>query len=292
MYTSFAVHPTKFVLPIRDTAIWHLASKEPAHRNGTPKQNRKYTDAEVEGLFATVLASILGATKSKLHLDAEILGMTYPGYLRDSEYLSHFVNAAIQTLPGIEDGTFMWPHIHSARKASQLDNAKSLGYPIGTNVDRKGSLLLHFDYQSSQLEVSIASVGVMITIVEGSFRIRDFGGMEQDASQEKLGDLATGIRGLIKDELSNTLGLPSQMSDFRGTVFSGDAPASEYDKIRDLIIKAVPEFSDRFVSIDEPMWAGAVGAARLARLRKLYPDDFQIEDRCYGDFDQFPHDEL
>jgi hypothetical protein len=82
------------------------------------------------------------------------------------------------------------------------------------------------------------------------------------------------------------------MSDFRGVVFSGDAPTAEFEKIRDLIIKTVPEFSDRFIGIVEPMWAGAVGAARLAQLHKLYPDGFQIDDQCYKDLDKFPHDEL
>ena len=64
--------------------------------------------------------------------------------------------------------------------------------------------------------------------------------------------------------------------------FSGDAPASEFQKIRESIIKAVPEFSGRFIESIEPRWAGAVGAARLAREYRLNPEAFQIEE-CYHD---------
>jgi hypothetical protein len=126
--------------------------------------------------------SVLEASKTQLHREVEILGIARPKYIKDSGYTDNFLDVAMQTLPGIKDGTYIWTHVHSTRKASQLDNARSLGYPVGTNVDLEGSLLLHFDYQSSQLEVFLTSVGTMITIVEGNFRIKDFGGVGQDAS--------------------------------------------------------------------------------------------------------------
>jgi len=72
-----------------------------------------------------------------------------------------------------------------------------------------------------------------------------------------------------------------QHSDFRCIIFSGDAPASEFQKIRESVIKAVPEFSDHFIENIEPRWVGAVGAARLAREQRLNPHAFEIEGQIY-----------
>jgi hypothetical protein len=76
---------------------------------------------------------------------------------------------------------------------------------------------------------------------------------------------------------------PVQLTDFRRIVFSGDAPASEFNKIRETIINAVPELSDRFIEGIEPRWVAAVGAARLARAYKLNPEMFQSQELIYDD---------
>lgn len=65
--------------------------------------------------------------------------------------------------------------------------------------------------------------------------------------------------------------------DIRAIIFSGDAPASEFQKIREAIVEIFPEFRNRFIDGLEPRWAGSVGAARLARLYKLYPERWDME---------------
>jgi len=107
---------------------------------------------------------------------------------------------------------------------------------------------------------------------------------------KKLEYLGTRTKSLINEELSRPFDPPVQHSDFRRIIFSGDAPASEFKKIRDSIIKAVPEFSDRFIENIEPRWAGAVGAARLAREHRLNPEVFGIQEQIYERKDQ--HNEL
>ena len=105
--------------------------------------------------------------------------------------------------------------------------------------------------------------------------------------------LGTRTEALINVELcgpSTRNDSPPQLSDFRRIIFSGDAPASEFKKIRELIIKTIPEFSDRFIENIEPRWVGAVGAARLARIYKLYPHLYEIQGQIYERTD--PHDEL
>lgn len=96
--------------------------------------------------------------------------------------MRNLLDAAIQTLPGMKDGTQSWPYLHSTRIAYQLDNWETLGYPPGTNINKEDSLLLHFDYQNSLLEASITSISAEITAVESKFRIADLGGPDQISS--------------------------------------------------------------------------------------------------------------
>jgi hypothetical protein len=104
-----------------------------------------------------------------------------------------------------------------------------------------------------------------------------------------LEDLRARTKSLIKEELSQPYDIAIQLSDFRRIVFSGDAPASEFKKIQKAIIEAVPEFSDRFVDKVEPKWAGAFGAAILAKEIQTNPEAFEIHGQVY---ESSPHDEL
>lgn len=99
------------------------------------------------------------------------------------------------------------------------------------------------------------------------------------------------MQALINEELSRPIDPPVKLSNFKRITFSGDAPPSEFQKIREAIIKAVPEFSDHFVENVEPRWAGAVGAARLAREHRLHPEIFGIEEQIYDTKNNL-HDEL
>jgi hypothetical protein len=108
---------------------------------------------------------------------------------------------------------------------------------------------------------------------------------------KKLEYLGTRTKALINEELSKPFDPAVQLSDFKRITFSGDAPTSEFKKIRESIMKAVPEFSDRFIENIEPRWAGAVGAARLAREHRLNPQFFGIQEQIY-ERKKDPHAEL
>lgn len=133
-------------------------------------------------MLVIVLSSIREATKAKLNREFETLGITYPAYIADYGYIRNLIDVAIQILPGIKDGTQTWPYLHSTRKAYQFNNAKTLGYPVGNNIDQEDSLNLHFDYQNSLLEVSMTATTRESTSIEQNVRIPDFGGAEQVAS--------------------------------------------------------------------------------------------------------------
>lgn len=276
---------------VKTTRAWRGFSYSLLQIDRGAKENREYTKSEVNELLVAELSSIREATKAKLNREVEILGITYPAYVFDGGYIRNLLDVAIQILPGIESGAQAWPYLHSTRKAHQLDNAKALGFPAGTNIDLEDSLLLHFDYQNSLLEVSITSIGTEITTVERHFRIIDFGGTRQVASLKELEYLGTRTKALVNEELSRALDPPVVHTNFKHVIFSGDAPASEFKKIRESIIKAVPEFYDRFIENIEPRWAGAVGAARLARKYRLYPQLFTIQEQTYARTKD-PHNEL
>lgn len=133
-------------------------------------------------LLTKALSSIKDATETKLNWKVEILAITYPAYIPDYGYLRNLLDIAMEILPGINDGTQVWPYLHSLRQAYGLNNAEALGYPSGTNIDHEENLLLHLDYQNNVLEVSITSITKRTTNVERRFRVADFGGVKQIAS--------------------------------------------------------------------------------------------------------------
>lgn len=85
---------------------------------------------------------------------------------------------------------------------------------------------------------------------------------------------------------------PATLKDFRRIVFSGDAPDSEFQKIREVIVKVFPDFSERFAGGIDPKWVAAVGAARLAREWKLTPEIFERDSELVIDDRPNPHYEL
>lgn len=82
---------------------------------------------------------------------------------------------------------------------------------------------------------------------------------------------------------------PAELSDIRRIIFTGDASASEFEKIRTVVVEMYPDFENRFVEGIEPRWVAAVGAAKLARLFKFDHGRF-VGDPGYGEGDL--HDEL
>ncbi|TGO33915.1 hypothetical protein BHYA_0221g00050 [Botrytis hyacinthi] len=154
---------------------------------------------------------------------------------------------------------------------------------------QQSNVLLHLDYQDSCPEVSIPDGGTTISLVGQKFKISDFGGVGQIASPEKLENLATRLKYFVRIALSDSQ--PPELKDFRRIIFSGDAPASEFQKIRETIIKVIPDFADRFSEGINPAWVSAVGAARKAREYVLNPPnwDYEFQEQVYGDES---HDEL
>ncbi|PQE05075.1 vitamin H transporter protein [Rutstroemia sp. NJR-2017a BVV2] len=240
---------------------------------GYKRGPREYKDSQVNELLAKTFLSIKEATETKLNQQVEILSITYPFCISDQGYRSNLFEAATEVLPGMKDITQFWMYFHSIRQAYKLNTAEALGYPAGTNIDHQDSMLLHIDYQDSLLDVAATDILGDFTGVTSSFQIFDFGNGKQAASPAQLETFKLRLRKLIDGELApptNAGHLPAQLEDFRYVIFSGTAPQSEFQKLRESIIEAVPEFSDRFIkdSID-PEWVGAVGAARRAKVYQV-----------------------
>ncbi|TVY35420.1 hypothetical protein LOCC1_G008265 [Lachnellula occidentalis] len=203
---------------IKTTQDWKDFSRSLLRIDRNATKIRAYTKSEAEQLLTTALSSIQQATSTKLNREVEILGITYPAYIYDSGYLRNLLDIAIEILPGMNDGTQVWPYLHSISRAHRLNNAKALGYPAGTNIDQEDNLLLHFDYQNSVLEASMTAITTDTTNVERDFRITDFGGAEQVASPKKLEYLRFRTKALVKKELSRPIKPPVQHIDFKHIV--------------------------------------------------------------------------
>ncbi|PQE30190.1 vitamin H transporter protein [Rutstroemia sp. NJR-2017a WRK4] len=263
---------------------------------GYTRGRREYKDSEANELLIKTFLSIKEATEIKLNQQAEIVSIAYPFCISDQGYIVNLIDAAREVLPGIEDITQFWKYLHSIRQAYKLKNAEALEYPAGTNTNIQDSMGLHIDYQHGLLDVTATDIVQDFTYSSSSFQIVDFGNGKQAASSAQLETFKLRLRKLIDGELAppaNAGHLPAQLEDFRYIIFSGTAPQSEFQKLRESIIEAIPEFSDRFIkdSID-PEWVGAVGAARRARQYQVEgPYDWSNLGYVIHD-DEAKHDEL
>ncbi|CZT46970.1 uncharacterized protein RSE6_07485 [Rhynchosporium secalis] len=137
---------------------------------------RQYTESEVDGIFSTALSSILEATRLEFKQEATTLGIAFPDYLSDET--RQLQEVAARLVPDLAKSIVVW----SVRKGYRLDTATALGYSKETDIDQEDSLLLHFDYQNTLLEVSITIIGTNVTSREGYFQVADYGGPTQLAS--------------------------------------------------------------------------------------------------------------
>ncbi|KAF7917202.1 uncharacterized protein EAE98_010307 [Botrytis deweyae] len=277
------------VAKVNTTQEWknYTSSKPGYWDNGYKHEKEIYSDSELKKLFKVTLSAIQKATETKLNRPIEVLGITYHDVMIGD--LNNLLDVAIELLPGMKDGSQLRNYLHSMRLGYRLNTAEALGYPAGTDIDQESNLLLHFDYQDSRLEVSITDGGTKISLVEQRFKIPDFGGVGQIASLEKLEHLAARLKYFVKIALSDSQ--PPELTEFRRIIFSGNAPASEFQKIRETIIKVIPDFTDRFSEGIDPAWVSAVGAARRAKEYMLNPPnwDYEFQEQVYGDES---HDEL
>ncbi|TGO21191.1 hypothetical protein BPAE_0234g00030 [Botrytis paeoniae] len=259
------------VAKVNTTQEWkNYTSSKPGYLDYGDKHEKEiYSDSELKELFNVTLSAIQKATETKLNRPIEVLGITYLDVMIGD--LNNLLDVAIELLPGMKDGSQLRHYLHSMRLGYCLNTAEALGYPAGTDIDQESNLLLHFDYQDSRLEVSITDGGTKISSVEQRFKIPDFGGVGQIASPKKLEHLATRLKYFVKIALSDSQ--PPELTEFRRIIFSGDAPASEFQKIRETIIKVIPDFADRFSEGIDASWVSAVGAARRAREYMLNPPD-------------------
>ncbi|CZS95317.1 hypothetical protein WAI453_011300 [Rhynchosporium graminicola] len=144
------------------------------------KIKRQYTESEVDGIFSTALSSILEATRLELKQEVTTLGIAFPDYLSDET--RQLQEVAARLVPDLAKSIVVWSYLQSVRKGYRLDTATALGYSKETDIDQEDSLLLHFDYQNTLLEVSFTIIGTNVIIREGYFQVADYGGPTQLAS--------------------------------------------------------------------------------------------------------------
>lgn len=136
----------------------------------------------MKNLIITTLAEIEKAVEAQLGHPASIASISYPGHLSKCDYITTLAYTAIEVYPEVKDVLQLRTYLDLIRLAYGLNNASALEYPDGTDLDNELPLLIHFDYQTSFLEVSIMEVDEFCDIRSRSPRIDDFGGHDGDAS--------------------------------------------------------------------------------------------------------------
>ncbi|TGO90571.1 hypothetical protein BPOR_0059g00140 [Botrytis porri] len=271
------------VAKVNTTQEWknYTSSKSGYRDYGDKHEEKLYSDSELKDLFNVTLSAIQKTTEIKLSRPIEVFVIMNLNVMIGD--LNNLLDVAIEILPGMKDGSQLRHYLHSMRLAYRLNTAEALGYPAGTDINQESNLLLHFGYQDSCLEVSMTDGGTITSLVEQRFEIPDFGGVGQIASLEKLEHLASRLKYFIRIPLSDSQ--PPALTEFRSIVFSGNATASEFQKICEIIIKVILEFADRFSEGINPAWVSAVGAARRAREYMLNPQnwDHGFQDQVYED---------
>lgn len=117
-----------------------------------------------------------------LNRDIEITGLTCPDFFARHGFGGVLLDTVARLQPSLEHGAHAWRYFHNTRLAHNLNNAASLGYPPGTDIEDEANYLLNFDYQDSILLVAITTISVHMTLELKRFRLPDFGGNAQNAS--------------------------------------------------------------------------------------------------------------
>ena len=81
----------------------------------------------------------------------------------------------------------------------------------------------------------------------------------------ELADFKDTVVALVNEQIEAGRSGKPKLEDFRFLIFSGDANASEFNKIRDAVVEILPHFADKVLDKIDPVWAGAAGAATRAR---------------------------
>lgn len=126
----------------------------------------------------TLYVEIRDAVEAAMGRPVLIGHITYPQHLKGIPYLTPLYYTPYETYPEIINFLQIGPYLDSVRLAYGIYTAESLGYEAGTDLDWETPLVVHIDYQSHYLEVSIMIVAEYIDSRERMFRIDGFGGSE------------------------------------------------------------------------------------------------------------------
>ncbi|KUJ21733.1 uncharacterized protein LY89DRAFT_381948 [Mollisia scopiformis] len=227
----------------------------------------------VKETIVSTLAQIQKATEEKLGRPAQIKVIGYPEHFKSTPYVSTLARIAIREYPEVTTPYQVRPYLDCVRMAYGLNTSEALGYGLSLDLDEYNSLLLHVDYQKDFLEVSIMSVTEHVDNRERILCIDKFGGSGNDksATSEELAELKDRFQKLLEEQIRDNQYCQTQPEDFRLIIFSGSAPASEFQRIREAIVEIVPNFSERFRDEIDPFWVGARGAAQNAREYTINP---------------------
>lgn len=128
------------------------------------------------------LQAIKITTQKKLDIDVEILGLTTTAFSHHVTYMQRLIDTTARMQPHVTDHIFAWSYLRVIETGLKLNDAISLDYPPGTDIDEENAHILHIDYQDTAIRVSMTSVGKQTLSEVCTFRVGNFGDRKQGAS--------------------------------------------------------------------------------------------------------------
>ncbi|KUJ21735.1 uncharacterized protein LY89DRAFT_778119 [Mollisia scopiformis] len=257
---------------VKSSNVWKKFFLDTLRVKRSSEEQREYLEKEgAADIITSALSEIQKATEARIGKALTIEVVCYPEHFRHDDYAAFLARTVYREYPMVKNSAQLKSYLYCASLAYGLNTSEALGYDPGFDIEDSNSLLIYFDYQTEFLEVSIVGVAKYYHVRERWFRIEGFGGTDNIASDEEIVDMKARFRDLLDAQALDHGCGPTQLEDYRRIVFSGEAVASEFEKIRIAVTKVVPDFIDGFRDFIDPQWVSAFGAARMAKENTLNP---------------------
>ena len=254
-----------------------------------------HNNVAVRAIFYDALKTIKTATEKKLGHSVDIGIISQPLYFNETTSTA-LTDAAKEVQTGVAGQITRFTN--AARVAYGLNSCKGFGMNSSNcDINEGEHAIVLVDYNTEYLELAIGYVREEICSVRGYKRVKQLG-EDHKASPSYLDDVQKVLQE-FRGAYFATFDFWDYGAHVRGLILSGDASKSGMEVMRLSIAQAWPEqYNNRFKNTIDPIYVGAAGAARMARIeaaKDLASDAVPEEDREDADEDEDDendHDEL
>lgn len=226
-----------------------------------------HNDVDVRPIFHDALMTIKTATKKKLGYTVDIGVISQPLYFNETTSTA-LTDAAKEVQTGLVGHVIRFTN--AARMAYGLHSCEGFGMNSSScDIFEGEHAVVVVDYNTDYLELAIGYVRTEdICSVRGYKRVKALG-EDQKSSTSYLDDVHKVLQE-FRGAYFATFDFWDYGAHVRGVVLSGDASKDGMNEMRKSLEQAWPEqYKNRFKDSIDPMYVGAAGAARMARIQAL-----------------------